>query len=212
MSQQFTPAQRSTLRQRFRPREDLVPIPFLDATTFANSTLETSLDARYFRLVNIGIFATASQGLLADTALQPGEAATPSQGSLADTALQPGQAVPPSRLITTGTGLEGGGSLTTDLNISLNSASIASLALADTALQSAPVLKVYQATASGATPETFTLPETPSAGSSVIVFVEAVPHHLTATDPPASGNFYWSGTTVKVDTIASDRVSIYYVA
>jgi len=77
-------------------------------------------------------------------------------------------------------------------------------------LTTAPVTKLYQATATGATPETFTLPATPSTGSEVIVFVEGVPHHLTATDPPAAGDFYRSGTTVKVDTVASDRVSIYY--
>lgn len=207
MSQQFTASQRSVLRTRFIPRdEDQISVAFIDTASFANSELETTLDLRYLRLANINLFATAAQGALADTALQPGEAATPAQGALADTALQP------SRQVATGTGLIGGGDLSTDRTISLNSASIASLALADTALQSAPVLKVYQATATGATPESFTIPDTPASGSDVIVFVEAVPHHLTATDPPASGNFYRSGTTVKVDTIASDRVSIYYVA
>jgi hypothetical protein len=35
-------------------------------------------------------FASAAQGSLADTALQPGEAATPAQGTLADSATQPG--------------------------------------------------------------------------------------------------------------------------
>lgn len=35
-------------------------------------------------------FATAAEGVLATTALQPGEAATPEQGALADTAVQPG--------------------------------------------------------------------------------------------------------------------------
>lgn len=79
-------------------------------------------------------------------------------------------------------------------------------------LTAAPVTKVYQAVATGASPETFTLPATPYTGSEVIVFVEAVPHHLTVSDPPAAGNFFRSGTTVKVDTTAGDRVSIYYTA
>lgn len=37
--------------------------------------------------------ASAAQGALANTALQPGDAATPAQGALADTALQPGDAL-----------------------------------------------------------------------------------------------------------------------
>ena len=39
--------------------------------------------------INTSAFATAAQGLLADTALQPGEAASALQGAKADTALQP---------------------------------------------------------------------------------------------------------------------------
>lgn len=38
--------------------------------------------------------ASAAQGLLASTALQPGQAATPAQGALADTAVQPEQITP----------------------------------------------------------------------------------------------------------------------
>lgn len=55
--------------------------------------------------------------------------ATAAQGALADTAVQP------SRTVSTGAGLTGGGTLATDQTIALNSASIASLAKADTSVQ-----------------------------------------------------------------------------
>lgn len=41
-------------------------------------------------LINTDNFATVAQGLLAESALQPGEAASPAQGALANSALQPG--------------------------------------------------------------------------------------------------------------------------
>jgi len=195
VSQLFTASQQSALRFRFIPQEeDQIPVSYINTSGFVGSDLQVTLDTRYLRVVQAPSFATSDQGILADSALQPGEAALP------------------TTTITAGTGLTGGGDLSANRTISLNSASIASLALADTALQSAPVLKVYQATATGATPESFTLPATPATGSEVIVFVEGLPHHLSASDPPSTGDFYRSGTTVKVDTVLNDRVSVYYMA
>ena len=207
MSQLFTASQRSALRQRFVVKdEDQLSVDLIDTQTFSGSELEDTLDLRYLRLVQSSLFATAAQGVLASTALQPGQAATQAQGTLADTAVQP------ARTISAGTGLTGGGDLSANRTISLNAASIASLALADSALQVAPVLKVYHvASATGATPETFTIPNTPATNSDVIVVVEGVTRHPIATDPPGAGNFYRSGTTVKTNTVAGNRVSIYYV-
>lgn len=62
--------------------------------------------------------------------------ASAAQGTLADTAVQP------ARAISAGTGLTGGGSLASDRTIGLDTASIASLALADSALQPADRPKV----------------------------------------------------------------------
>lgn len=57
--------------------------------------------------------------------------ATSAQGTKADTAVQP------ARSVASGTGLTGGGDLSADRTIALNASSVASLALADTALQAA---------------------------------------------------------------------------
>lgn len=60
---------------------------------------------------------------------QVSDFATAAQGALADTAVQP------SRTVSAGSGLTGGGTLAANRTISLNSASIASLAKADTSVQ-----------------------------------------------------------------------------
>jgi hypothetical protein len=120
-------------------------------------------------------YATAAQGVLAATALQPGEAATPAQGALADTALQPGDV----------TGVPAGG--TTGQVLAKLSNTDHALTWADPAagggggadwsaqvVSSGPVSMVkdthYHVTAAGIT---LTLPATPTAGDQVCVSVDA---------------------------------------
>lgn len=69
--------------------------------------------------------------------------ASAAQGALADTAVQP------ARTVNTGTGLTGGGNLSADRTIALDGASIASLALADGAAQKAQNLADLADKASG---------------------------------------------------------------
>lgn len=222
MSQQFTIKQRSVLRSRFIPKEeDQVSVDFINADTFSGSSLEDTLDAIY---VNSSRTVSAGSGLsgggnlstnrtislnaasiaslaLADTALQPGDAATSAQGSLADTAVQP------ARSISAGTGLTGGGDLSANRTIALNASSIASLALADTALQAAPVLKL--STQTGITISTITIPATPYTGSKIILFKNKLMLREGVTY-----DFTISGATITlaVAAIAGDIFDIYYMA
>lgn len=104
--------------------------------------------------VNASNFATAAQGLLAESAVQPTRQIIAGTGltgggdlsanrALAlntasiDSLAKADTAVQPTRLINTGTGLIGGSSLALDMTLALNAASIASLAKADTAVQPA---------------------------------------------------------------------------
>lgn len=175
-----------------------------------------------------GQAATPAQGALADSAVQPTRTISTGTGltgggdlsadrtislnaasiaslSSADSALQPGGN------LTGSVNSVAVGTLTSQASNGQTAYGWGDHALAGY-LTSAPVMKVYQTTATGASPETFTLPNTPATGSEVIVFVEQTPHHLTASDPPSAGDFYRSGTTIKVDTTAGDRISIYYTA
>ena len=88
--------------------------------------------------IDTSAFATAAQGVKADTALQPGEAATTAQGTLADTAVQPGEAATPAQGLLADSALQPG-----------EAATPAQGALADTALQSVPNLSVTAAKLSG---------------------------------------------------------------
>lgn len=81
----------------------------------------TTLGLGTAALNNTGDFATAGQGALADTAVQP------------------------ARTISVGIGLTGGGNLSADRSIALNAASIASLALADTSTQAVATLAALKA-------------------------------------------------------------------
>lgn len=222
MSQQFTIKQRSVLRSRFIPKEeDQISVDFIDADSFSGSHLEDTLDALYVtsaRSISTGTGLTGGGNLstnrtislnndsiaslaLADTALQPGDAATSAQGSLADTAVQP------SRTIATGTGLTGGGDLSANRTIALNAASIASLALADTAIQAVPVLKL--STQTGITISTITIPSTPYTGSKIILFKNKLMLREGASD-----DFTISGATITlaVAAISGDIFDIYYMA
>jgi len=90
-------------------------------------------------------FATAAQGATADSAVQPGDlgdAAALDVGTTAGTVAAGDDtrivnAVQTSRTLTAGTGLTGGGDLSANRTVALNAASIASLALADSAAQKA---------------------------------------------------------------------------
>jgi hypothetical protein len=79
-------------------------------------------------------YASAAQGTLAASALQPGQAATTAQGAKADTALQPGQAATTAQGAKADTALQPGQAATT-----------AQGALADTALQPGSVDLGYTA-------------------------------------------------------------------
>lgn len=207
MSQQFTSKQRGILRERFVPQENTVEF----ATASQGVKADTALQP--------GQAATVAQGAKADSAIQPGQAATPDQGAKADTALQPGQAatldqgakadtaVQPSRSISAGTGLTGGGDLSANRTLSLNAASIASLALADTALQTAPVLKLSYQT--GITTSSITIPATPASGSKIILFKNNLMLREGASD-----DFTISGAsiTLAVAAVAGDKFDIYYMA
>lgn len=62
----------------------------IDVDASGNGTGTLSPSDTALQPSDIGVtIASAAQGALADTALQPGEAATPAQGAKADTALQP---------------------------------------------------------------------------------------------------------------------------
>lgn len=85
---------------------------------------------------NSTAFATAAQGALADTAIQPGDNISElnnDSGYITSAAIS-GKA-DKTTTISAGTGLEGGGDLSANRTIALNSASQASLALADSATQ-----------------------------------------------------------------------------
>ena len=224
MSQQFTSSQRSILRQRFIIKdEDRIPVFYLDTSSFIGSSLQIALDDRYLLISQSSIFATASQGALADTALQPGEAATPAQGALADTALQPGDAatpaqgaladtaVQPVRSVLAGTGLTGGGDLSADRTLALSSGTVASLALADSAVQYTPTLRAHGVLATGGSPQSIVIPNTPVVNSDVVVLVDRNVRYPNASDPPAAGNFFRSGSTIKTNTTAGEFVLIYYM-
>lgn len=191
--QNFTPAQLAALRQKFLEQvEGSVPLDFLDLGGFTTSNLFSVLALYFLQAGQAASFATAAQGILATTALQPGSNVT---NNIAG--------VPAATLVS---------DTASALSLAATAYGWGNHALAGY-LTSAPKLKLYQPVAAGATPETFTLPETPSAGSSIIVFVAASPKHYVASDPPASTQFYWDGaTTVKADTVAADEVSIYYEA
>lgn len=161
-----------------------------DATVGLDKLIVSELDAR---------FASAAQGSSAESALQPGDAATTSQGAKADTALQP-----TDNIVNTIAGVAAA-TLVAQAATAFGWGNHAS------AGYRTDTLKVYQAVATGASPETFTLPAAPASGSEVIVLVEQASQHYTPTDPPAAGDFYRSGASVKVDTTAGDRVSIYYM-
>ncbi|WPM80921.1 hypothetical protein R5W60_04265 [Brucella pseudintermedia] len=101
---------------------------------------------------NTDAFATAAQGVKADSAVQPARLISTGTGltgggnlsadrtlalnaaSIASLA-KADSAVQPSRAVNAGAGLSGGGDLSTDRTLALNSASLSSLAKADTALQ-----------------------------------------------------------------------------
>jgi hypothetical protein len=68
-----------------------VVIPKIDFTDPAQARAELGLGTA--ALDDTGDFATAAQGALADSALQPGDSATAAQGALADSALQPGDPI-----------------------------------------------------------------------------------------------------------------------
>ena len=76
--------------------------------------------------ITVGLDVDAAKEVLD---FDPTQYATAAQGDKADTAVQP------ARAVNTGTGLTGGGDLSADRTIALDAASIASLALADTATQ-----------------------------------------------------------------------------
>lgn len=85
---------------------------------------------------NSTAFATASQGALADTAIQPGDNISElnnDSGYITSAAIS-GKA-DKTTTISAGTGLEGGGDLSANRTLALSSASQASLALADSATQ-----------------------------------------------------------------------------
>lgn len=71
--------------------------------------------------------------LIKDSGSVVGDFATAAQGTLAGTAVQP------ARTISAGTGLTGGGDLSANRSLALSAGSIASLALADSALQAAAI-------------------------------------------------------------------------
>jgi hypothetical protein len=75
----------------------------------------------------------ATGKVLSDSGSKPADFASAAQGGKADTAVQP------ARTVGTGTGLTGGGDLSADRTIALNSGSIASLAKADSALQASDI-------------------------------------------------------------------------
>ena len=88
-----------------------------------------------------GLFASQAQGALADTAVQPADLAlVATSGNYNDLANKPDipdidGLVPNTRAIAVGDGLIGGGNLKGDRMISLSPGALASLALADTAVQ-----------------------------------------------------------------------------
>lgn len=78
---------------------------------------------------NLASFDGVTGKLIQDSGSSPASFATAAQGALADTAVQP------ARAVNTGVGLEGGGDLSADRTLALTAAAQASLALADTATQ-----------------------------------------------------------------------------
>lgn len=188
----FSKFQQHALKRDFVSSDnEMVPLESLDLSSLSGSELQLAFDARYLKLSQSSNFATAVQGSLAETALQPGDsigndiAGVPAATLVSDTA----SALSLAQLVYGWGNHAAAGYVTT-----------------------IPYLRVYQAVAAGGAPETFTLPATPYLGSDIMVFVEQLPKHKELSDPPAAGNFYVSGTTVKVDTTALDRVSIYYMA
>lgn len=88
-------------------------------------------------------FATAAQGILASTAVQPGSlggAASLNVGTTAGTVAAGNDsritsAVPNTRTVSAGTGLTGGGALSANISLALSSGTQGSIALADTSVQ-----------------------------------------------------------------------------
>lgn len=101
--------------------------------------------------------------------------ATYAQGQLADSAVQP------ARTISAGTGLTGGGTLAENRTIALNSTSLASLALADSAVQPADLATV-------ATTGSYTdLIDTPPIPQGTVTSVGvSVPSSMTVTGSPVT--------------------------
>ena len=195
----FSKSQRNALNNAYATSDDgSIPLSLLDLSELESSALITDLDARYVRLTQTGQFATAAQGALANSSLQ---ATTDITNTIAGTAAA-------TLVSNASTALSTANSALSTANTAFSWGNHASAGY----LTSAPYLRVFQATALGGAPETFTLPVTPYAGSDVLVFVEQLPKHKEAADPPAAGNFYVTGTTVKVATTVADRVSIYYTA
>lgn len=83
-----------------------------------------------------GDFATAAQGALADTSLQPGDDITELNNNAGYLVIHDiSSKADKSTTLTAGIGLDGGGDLTTNRTFDLDAATQASLALADTAMQ-----------------------------------------------------------------------------
>lgn len=125
----FASAAQGTLADTALQTSDIDTLTKLN-TIITNATLIDTNDSRLSNartpLAHAASHAAGSGDPITPAAIQ---AATAAQGALADTAVQP------SRQVNTGTGLTGGGDLSANRTLALDSATIASLALADTALQ-----------------------------------------------------------------------------
>jgi len=152
-------------------------------------------------------FATAAQGALADSALQPSDIGTGAGTVAAGDDTRIVNAVQNSRAVNTGAGLTGGGDLSADRSIALNSASIASLALADTADQPVASIAALKAAAT-ATGRVMTLTAAGRSGS----FVWRLGNYSTQIAADTTEAIYVKATAVAATVGAWVRIGGWQVS